>query len=104
MRNKPKPDERRGGRSDQVETDPIPYGGLLVLVCQCLSVCNSLCIFEDIRALWSVVYTPTYSISFIRVGTVYREAGADRGYRKAEADLPYSFIYCDLKDNSCSLD
>lgn len=35
---------------------------------------------------------------------VYREAGADRGYRKAEADLPYSFIYCDLKDNSCSLD
>lgn len=24
------------------------------------------------------------------------------GYREAKADLPYSFIYCDLKDHSCT--
>lgn len=24
------------------------------------------------------------------------------GYREAEADLPYAFIYCDLKDHSCT--
>ncbi len=70
---------------EQEETAPIPYGELTVLGCHC----EPLCIFEEIRALWSVVYTYPHIPFHLYCG-----------YREVEADLPYSFIYCDLKDHS----
>lgn len=53
----------------QGKTAPIPYGELVLLECHCLCVCNPLCIFEEIRAFWSVIHIYPH-IHIINLDTV----------------------------------
>lgn len=75
---------------EQEEMAPIPYGELVVLGCHCLDVCNLLCIFRLEPS--GRLFTHAHIFYFIYLCE----------YREVEADLPYSFIYCDLKDHSCT--
>lgn len=92
MRNKPKPDERRGmcaaSRRKLLQRHMEDW------LCRVVTASMSGTPYAFLKRLElsGLLFTHTHIFYFIY----------SCGNREAEADLPYSFIYCDLKDHSCA--